>query len=177
MSDSLQDQLVALGLAKKEQAKKRKQGKAGHRAGPGTARRKKKGARKRAAGTDVSLEKAYRIKAQSEKTEKEKEREAKQAEDLRRRRINGQIRDIVERHARNDKDAEIKRNFLYKGRIRNVLVTSEQLKAVNAGELGIVYLSGRYFLLSPEHTAAVRAISPEHVPELGECRQPLHSLR
>ena len=73
----------------------------------------------------------------------------------------------MDSHALNDSKAEVKRNFLYKGRIRGVLVTPEQLKALNAGELGLVFLRGNYVLMLPEHVELVRAVSDEHVPDLG----------
>ena len=37
---------------------------------------------------------------------------------------------------------------------------------LDAGELGIVYLSGGYHLLAREHTEAVRRLSETHVPDL-----------
>ena len=172
MSQSLQDQLVSLGLAKEEQARKKPAGKP--RGKGQVAKGKGKGAGRRGkgkgapAGPDgISLEQAYRIKAREEKAEQERSRQRKRAEDLKRQKLNQEIRPIVEAHAVNDPEAELKRNFLYKGRIRSVAVNADQLRAVNAGELGIVYLTGRYFLLPPEHVAKVREISDEHVPDLG----------
>jgi len=163
MAKSLQDQLLSLGLANKKQGnapdKQRKQtGKSQHTASKKT---------KRDVGTSISLEQAYRLKASEEKSENERNRQRKRAEDKRRRQINKQLRQLIDAHALNDEKAEIKRNFLYKGRIRRVLVTREQLTAVNTGEIGIVYLSGRYFLLSGENTEAARTISADHVPDLG----------
>ena len=55
---------------------------------------------------------------------------------------------------------------MYKGRIRSVLVTPEQLRSLNEGELGLVFLRGSYFLLKPEIVEQVRSISPDHVPAL-----------
>ncbi|HLF30685.1 MAG TPA: DUF2058 family protein, partial [Xanthomonadales bacterium] len=61
---------------------------------------------------------------------------------------------------------ELSRNFLHKGRIRKVRVTAEQLKALNAGMLGLVYLAGGYHIVTPEWAEAVTRLSPEHVPDL-----------
>lgn len=55
---------------------------------------------------------------------------------------------------------------MFRGRIRKIHVTPEQLKALNAGELGIAYLSGGYHLLTNEHAEAVRQLSGEHVADL-----------
>lgn len=129
MSDSLKDQLIALGLAKKGQDKPK-----GRKASRGR---------------------------QADRT-----RKRRQAEDRRRQRLNSEIRSIVEAHRMNDDAAELTRNFLYKGRIRKVMVTPDQLRAINDGELGVAYLSGGYHILAPEHLEAVRKLSPEHVPDL-----------
>ncbi|MDT8319165.1 MAG: DUF2058 family protein, partial [Xanthomonadales bacterium] len=75
-------------------------------------------------------------------------------------------RKIVHEHRLNCDDAEVARNFLFRGRIRKVNVTREQLVALNAGELGVVYLAGRYHLLPEAALNEVRALSAEHVPDL-----------
>ena len=65
-----------------------------------------------------------------------------------------------------DANADKKRNFLYKGRIRSVLATSEQITAINSGTLGVVYLSGNYHLLAAEKVAEIVQFAPDHVPDL-----------
>jgi uncharacterized protein YaiL (DUF2058 family) len=114
----------------------------------------------------MPLDKAWALREQSEKKQAEEARMRKQAEDRRRRQINGEIRKIVEACRQNREDAEIARNFLYKGRIRKVYVTAEQQQTLNQGALGIAYLTGGYHLLPLEALEAVRAISPEHVVDL-----------
>jgi len=145
MSDSLQDQLKALGLARNKpkprpQPKKRKQ--------------------------EFSLGKAYALKQQDEQKQADHVRKKKLAEDRQRRQLNNEIRKIVKAHRLNQDDAEIGRNFMFRGRIRKIRVTPEQLKALNASELGIAYLSGGYHLLANEHAEAVRQLSEEHVADL-----------
>ena len=93
-------------------------------------------------------------------------RQQKRADDLLRRQVNAKIQLLVDAHALNDKKAERKRNFLYKGRIRSVLVTPQQMKALNAGALGVVFIRGNYILMLPEHVEEVRTISADHVPDL-----------
>ena len=66
----------------------------------------------------------------------------------------------------NDPEAGLSRNFLFKGRIRKVNVTAEQLGALNDGRLGIVYLAGGYHILPPHIVEQVRSLSAEHVPDL-----------
>jgi uncharacterized protein YaiL (DUF2058 family) len=164
LSDSLQDQLRALGLAKKTAGRK-KQAVAGKRAKPRGGKRSAK------AGPpgEMSLEKAYALKKRDEQKKADLVRRKKQEEDRKRRLLNNQIRDIVKANRLNHPDAEIARNFMFRGRIRKINVNPDQLKALNAGELGIVYLSGGYHLLTLEFADQVRAISAEHVVDLDTC--------
>ena len=152
MSSSLQDQLKALGLAKDKPKKAR------HRP------------RKQPAGEkeneSLSLRKAYALKEREEQRQADQARKRKQAEDRKRREINNQIKKSVNQHRVNRKDADIGRNFMFKGRIRKIYVTAEQLKALNSGDLGIVYLSGGYHLLPAEQVESVRQLSAHHVPDL-----------
>ena len=43
-------------------------------------------------------------------------------------------------------EADIARHFPYGGKIKRIHVTADQLKALNAGELGVVQQDGRYLL-------------------------------
>lgn len=176
MSKSLQDQLLGLGLASKKPKKarassKRVSGKVGKR--PDTRvslpRRNNQKSNHRAqqtAGEEVSLDRAYALRKQEEQKQADTARKRKQEEDRRRRQLNKEIKAIVSKHRLNDAAAEIPRNFMYRGRIRKISLTPEQLKALNAGETGVVYLSGGYHLLAPEHVEAVRKLSGDHVPDL-----------
>ncbi|MEE4294286.1 MAG: DUF2058 family protein [Xanthomonadales bacterium] len=164
MADSLQDQLRALGLARNEKpAQKRKKPKRG----PGQG-----GAAERTAPGELSLDKAWKLREKEEKVRVEQARARKLAEDRKRREINSAIRKIVDPNRLNREDAEVARNFMFRGRIRKVYVTPAQNKALAAGELGLVYVTGGYHLLTPEHTEAVRGIAPDHVVELDSGNDP-----
>ncbi|MFC1720010.1 DUF2058 domain-containing protein [Pseudomonadota bacterium] len=161
MGNSLQDQLKALGLAKEQKPASKQQPKhalAKPRPKPVHRDRKNPG--------ELSLEKAFALRKQEEKRQAEETRRIKIEEDRQRKLLNNAIRQIVKAHRLNLDDAELARNFMFRGRIRKIHVTPEQLKALNAGELGIVYLSGGYHLLAREHTDAVRLLSETHVPDL-----------
>jgi uncharacterized protein YaiL (DUF2058 family) len=189
MSKSLQDQLKALGLAKESSPGNR--AKQLHKSNPlapqqqGPAREKhpqstpKKGrsnsrpakpasriAPAEIAAVDLTLEQAYALREQQRKAEEEASKQNKRLEDLKRRQVNNAIKAIVEPHRLNSPDAELARHFMYKGRIRKVNVTLEQFKALNEGELGLVYLSGGYHLLPSARVDEIRALSEEHVPDL-----------
>jgi len=160
MSDSLQDQLLALGLAKSRPKKKR-----GAKKGP--RRGKGAGAKGKGGSGEISLDAAYRARERSEKESAERAKAEKRARDLERRRLNSQIEALLEDQALNDRAGELKRNFLYKGKIRSVRVNAKQLEALNDGALALVFLRGDYLVVKPEVAEQVRALSPEHVPDLG----------
>ena len=171
MNKSLQDQLLALGLANKKpkktrQPSRRAPAKADQRPGAGSSPKNGQGREKQASGGEVSLDRAYALRKQEEKKQADTARKRKQAEDRRRRQLNNEIRAIVGKHRLNDGKAEIPRHFMYRGRIRKINLTPDQLKALNAGEFGLAYLSGGYHLLAPEHLEAVRKLSAEHIPDL-----------
>lgn len=158
MADSLQDQLLALGLAKDKPGKQKK-------------KRPRKPARQspqagKASG-ELSLDKAWALREKEEKRSAEQKRARKIEEDRKRREINKAIKAIVDPHRLNQADAEVARNFLYRDRIRKLYVTPEQNKSLASGELGLVYLSGGYHLLAAEHIEAVRKIDAGHVVDLG----------
>ena len=148
MADTLQDQLRALGLAKQPDRRDRPQ------------RRKKRpaSAGPTGFGGEIPLDKAYALREKAEQSAADKARKRKQAEDRRRREINQRIREIVEAKRLNAADAEVARHFMFRGRIRKLYVTEEQNRALTAGELGLVYLTGGYHVLDPEALDAVGAI-------------------
>jgi uncharacterized protein YaiL (DUF2058 family) len=153
MSDSLKDQLLALGLAKKKPARKKP--------------RKQPPRKPDGSSADVSLSQAYRIREKEDRREKEQAAARKREQEQQRRQVNKKVRMVVSENAIRDEKADIKRNFLYKGRIRSVLVTAKQLRDVNDGKLGVVYLRGNYHLLPSDKVDEVRGFAPDHVPDLG----------
>ena len=71
--------------------------------------------------------------------------------------------DAEERKALNREDAEIARHFEYGGKIKRIHVDAEQLAALNAGELGVVQLNGRYLLVTAAVLDEAEAIFPQGV--------------
>jgi len=155
-SKSLQDQLLALGLASKKPQNKRHS----------PVRPSSRSATKKPAKQDVSLDQAYRIRAREERRQKQQIADQKQETERKRKEINQKIKAIIKSEAIRDKAADTKRNFLYKGRIRSVLATPEQVRAINSGTLGVVYLSGNYHLLKADRIEEIRLFAPDHVPDL-----------
>ncbi|HVK50118.1 MAG TPA: DUF2058 family protein [Pseudoxanthomonas sp.] len=186
MSDTLRDQLLGLGFkpAPKPERKperkpegKRHDGKrppnaAGPKKGPhagqqrpagggrpGAGARPASGARPaRGPGGEMDLAKAYAIRAQKEKDERIEAERIKQEEARLRREAKAKLEGLLKDQGLNDAGAEIARHFPYGGKIKRVYVNAEQLKALNAGELGVVQLNGRYLLVTAALLAEAEAV-------------------
>lgn len=182
---SLQDALLKTGLANEEQARKKRTpsakggppGKKAPRNAKGKPPRGAKPAGGAPKGSDRNrgkpsgkpqsdLERAYAARKRAEKAEKEREKQARVADQEERRKRNLQLDGIVEGKALNVEDAELPRYFEHIGRIRRVLCTPEQRDQINNGELGVVSLRGRYIIVAPEVLAAYRDLAPDLVPDL-----------
>ena len=175
MSDSLKDQLLGLGFkpgpaADKPRGPRRGEGQA---AGAKQPRGPKQGGRAKPAGGargrgprpegDIDLAKAYAIRAQREKDERIRvEREKQEAARLRRE-AQAKLAALLEGKALNAAEAEHVRHFEYGGKIKRVHVTAEQLRALNAGELGLVQLNGRYLVVTAAVLAEAEAVFPASV--------------
>lgn len=107
---------------------------------------------------DIDLAKAYAIRAQREKDERIEAERLKQEEARKRREAKAALTEYVKDKARNDPNAEIARHFEYGGKIKRVYVTDAQLKALNAGELGVVQVDGRYLLVDAETLAHAETV-------------------
>jgi uncharacterized protein YaiL (DUF2058 family) len=109
---------------------------------------------------EIDLAKAYALRAQREKDERIAAEAAKQEEARKRREARAKLTELVKDKALNAADADIARHFPYGGKIKRIYVTADQLKALNAGELGVLQLDGRYLLVSAEMIAQAEEIFP-----------------
>ncbi|WP_374604051.1 DUF2058 domain-containing protein [Arenimonas sp.] len=141
-------------------------GKRDHR-GPGKAGdaasgrgKPRTGARAPRSQEEIDLAKAYAIRAQKEKQERIEAERLKQEEAARRRAAKAQVAELLKDKALNAADAEHARHFEYGGKIKRVYVTPDQLKALNAGELAVVQLDGRYLLVPVALADEVAALLP-----------------
>jgi len=112
---------------------------------------------------DIDLAKAYAIRAQREKDERIEAERLKQEEARLRREAKAKLTEFLQGKGLNDATAEIAHHFPYGGKIKRVHVTEAQLKALNAGELGVVQDGGRYLLVDAATLAEAEAIFPAAV--------------
>jgi uncharacterized protein YaiL (DUF2058 family) len=106
---------------------------------------------------DIDLAKAYAIRAQREKDERIEAERRKQEDARLRREAKAKLAELLSGKSLNDPAAEIARHFDYGGKIKRIHVNAEQLKALNAGELGVVQLDGRYLLVTADVLAQAEA--------------------
>lgn len=107
---------------------------------------------------EIDLAKAYAIRAQREKEERIEAERLKQEEARKRREAKAALAEFLKDKALNDKDAEIARHFPYGGKIKRIYVNADQLRRLNAGELGVIQLDGRYLLVTAADLAEAEAI-------------------
>jgi uncharacterized protein YaiL (DUF2058 family) len=112
---------------------------------------------------EMSLAYAFQLRAEAEKREREEAKRRAEAEARRKREQREKLAQLVAGKALNDPDAEHVRNFLYGKKIRKVNVTPEQLRALNAGETGVVQLDGRFLILPAHLVREVLSLAPQHV--------------
>ena len=183
MTDSLRDQLLGLGFKpapkperkpeprqeRRTEAPRRgnapagksakgneRNAKPGHRA-PQAVPGKPKPGRSR---EEMDLAKAYAIRAQKEKDERIEAERQKQEEARLRREAKAKVDELLKGKSLNDAEADIARHFPYGGKIKRIYVNAAQLKALNAGELGVVQQNGRYVLVSSALLAQAEALFP-----------------
>ncbi|WP_129135975.1 DUF2058 family protein [Luteimonas sp. YGD11-2] len=187
MSDTLRDQLLGLGFKAPTPERKpvRKPGTAGNPASakgdpvrhgqrradgkppagkpssgkpPARGDARGRGRGRPATREDIDLAKAYAIRAQKEKDERIAAEKQKQEEARLRREARARLATLLDGKALNREDAEIARHFEYGGKIKRIYVTADQLQALNAGELGVAQLNGRYLLVTAAVLAEAEAV-------------------
>ncbi len=112
---------------------------------------------------EMDLGKAFAIRAQAEKRERLEAERIKQEQARLRREARARLVELLDGKALNDEAADIARHFQYGDKIKRVHVTAPQLKALNAGELGVLQLNGRYLLVSAQVLAQAEDIFPPAV--------------
>lgn len=172
MADSLREQLLKSGIVKQvpetRPARPAASGQAGRgrKGGGKTGEGRREADRRPAAASgseEMNLAKAWAMRAQTEQREK-RQAEAEAAEKARLKRERKiKVQQLLQGKALNKEAADQSRHFSYGGKIRRIYVDGEQLKALNAGELGVVQKDGHYLLVTREVALAVQALEPRIV--------------
>ena len=188
MSNSLRDQLLNLGFKAQEKksvtsgSKNKPGGKksaAKHTSPTKTfnpasnpAARNQSVAKKTGHGAEMDLARAYSMRAQQEKDERIEAERIKQEEARKRREARQALETFLQGKSLNAEHADVARHFEYGGKIKRIYVTEAQLKALNAGELGVAQLRGRYMLVTATDLCEVERIFAEAVALKVDPNQP-----
>ncbi len=188
MTDSLREQLLNLGFKapapqrpqprkdaggkprpqahgdRKDHAHRQAKGKGPGR-GPrqGQSQARSGDAPRRKPASEMDLGKAWALRAQQEKQERLEAEQRRQEEARQRREARARLEELLQGRVLNDEAADIARHFEYGGKIKRIYVTAGQLRALNAGELGVVQLNGRYLLVDAAMLAQAAEIFPPSV--------------
>ncbi len=156
MSESLRDQLLKAGFKpspKPPQKAKPHPHSPAHKPEP----------RKPREPAEPGLAQAFALRAKADRAEHAAaEREARERAEAKRERKR-KLQELLAGRALNRSDAEQVRNFEFMGKIRRIYVTDEQLRRLNAGDLGVVMHGGRALLVGRDIALAAQAFAPDAV--------------
>lgn len=181
MADSLRDQLLKSGIVKQVREEKRPAAPQGgkpypQRHGNAPSKGGKPGQHKYQGNKpqgnkspggksqeEIDLAKAYAIRAQTEANERKRAEQAAAEEARVRRERKLKVQQLLEGKTLNKADVDHVRHFEYGGKIRRVHVDADQLKAINAGELGVIQQQGRYLVVTRELAEQIKAVDANQV--------------
>jgi len=117
---------------------------------------------------EIDLAKAYALRAQTEASERKRAEQAAAEEARLKRERKAKVQQLLTGQALNLAEVDLVRHFEYAGKIRRIHVDAAQLKALNAGELGVVQQAGRYLLVPRAIAEQVRDIDERQLALLVE---------
>ncbi len=121
----------------------------------------------------VDLAKAYALRAQDDRATREAA--ARHAEEVARanRERKQKMTALLNGKSLNKNEVELTRHFEHRGKIRRLYVDSEQLQKLNCGQLGVVFLAGRYLLVELEIIDQVRMLDAKAIALLVDSNAPM----
>ncbi|HVJ62011.1 MAG TPA: DUF2058 family protein [Tahibacter sp.] len=177
MADSLRDQLLKSGLVQKlkSEAKPaapapRPQGRPATTGAPNKHGGKPQHPHKpqqtsphkpKPAGGEPDLAQAYALRAREERSQREREQREAELRAKEKRERKEKLAKLLDGKALNAADAEHARHFPHGAKIRRVYCTSEQLAALNRGELAVVQQNGRYLLVTAQIAREAEGLSAD----------------
>lgn len=110
--------------------------------------------------SDFDLAKAFALRQKEEQRLREQAEMAKQEQARQRKLQKEQVAQLLKDQVQNRPDADIVRHFPYAGKIKRVYVTTEQLRAINAGELAVVQHLGKFCIVDKAVALHVQTLIP-----------------
>jgi uncharacterized protein YaiL (DUF2058 family) len=162
MSDSLKDQLLGLGFkpVAKTDSKAASSRPESNKRQTGNPKHSKPLPVKSKSSQDIDLAKAFALRSQQDKQERERAEIEKREASERKKLAKEAVAKLLQGQILNVADADIARHFSYGGKIKRIYVTTEQLPLLNSGMLGVVQFNGRYCLVDKDVVLGVRDALP-----------------
>ncbi len=158
MGNALRDQLLKAGLVDEKQAKK------------AAKEKHKEILRQQGQGkkTSVDEDKLRAQRAQTEKAERDRLLNQQRQEQLEKKAMAAQIRQLVEQNRQPKGESDTPYNFVDQGKIKRLYVADATRQAIVLGRLAIVRMEGEYELVPAEVAEKIRARDPGSVVLLNE---------
>jgi uncharacterized protein YaiL (DUF2058 family) len=162
MSDSLKDQLLGLGFKPvvKTDSKHAASRAESNKRQPGNPKHSKPLPVKSKSSQDIDLAKAFALRSQQDKQERERAEIEKREASERKKLAKETVAKLLHGQIQNAADADIARHFSYGGKIKRIYVNATQLPLLNSGMLGVVQFNGRYCLVAKDVVLGVREALP-----------------
>lgn len=186
MSESLRDQLLKSGLAKKLKAEAPPAPREKPRHNPNAPQGYKPQQKPRpgphqakppqpakSGGSEPNLAHAYALRAKQEKDEREGAQRELERVAREKRERKQKLTDLLNNKALNASDADLPRHFPHGNKIRRVYCTSAQLIELNRGDLAVVQLAGRYLLVTKEIALSAQTIDEQSLVLLCDPNTPV----
>lgn len=145
MGNSLQDQLLKVGVADSAQAKKAKSDK-----------RKQAKQKRNSKLESVDQDKGLALKAVEEKKERDRRLNQQKAEEAEQKAIFAQVKQLIEKNRQLTGDEEIPFNFVEDSKVKKIFVSEALRDQISRGKAAIVKLDGRYEVVPSEIADKIR---------------------
>lgn len=159
MSQTLKDQLLGLGFKDNPKKQNAQQPKV-HTAKPTHKKPNAPTQPLSKSNEEIDLAKAFALRQKEEQRTREQAEREKQELARLRKLAKEQVAQLLTGQMLNTQEAEIVRHFPYAGKIKRVYVTSEQLSALNAGELAVVQHMGKFCIVPTAIALQVQSLIP-----------------
>ncbi len=163
----MSDQLLKAGLVTEEQVEKAKEkpiNKNHHK----DINKKNKNLAKRKNSTKKhsepsDLEQFYQMRASEENNEKQALLKKKREDAQRKKEMNAKVNKLISNNILNDKEAEIRYNFVVGTTIKYVFVNEKQQEQLANGELAITFLGGNRCIIPAKTGKEVLDVNPKKI--------------
>jgi len=162
----MSDQLLKAGLVTEEQVEKAKEKPKKKAINKNRSNKKKQEKTKGKAKTHSELsdlEKFYKMRASEDNKEKQIALKMKREEAQRKKEMNKKVNALISDNLLNDKEADIRYNFVVGTTIKYIFVNEKQQEQLANGELAITFLGGNRCIIPAKTGREIGVINPKKI--------------